>query len=135
MSGHSPISFSVDEPRRRRTAVFRGVVHGAAVLAAYAALVADPAYDPTLHDLVDLTEMTVFDASEADVRALARLFDPVDIPGILSRLAIVAPTDEAYELALLYRSLRAEAPEITLVFASRDEAERWLDSPIPSRGP
>ena len=76
--------------------------------------------------MVDLSGVTTFDLRSEDIGALALAETP---PGAVtpgSRLAIVAPSNEAFGLARMYQELHDDGPEVVQVFRSHRDAERWL---------
>lgn len=122
----SSIQFTLDGPRRLRTATFSGVVGEADLISAYAQLMQDPGFDPTIDDLVDLRGVERLDVSSDAVRRIVDMFSPLNDMEIHNRLAIVAPRDELFGMARMYQILRSEAPEETQVFRSYEDAAAWL---------
>ncbi len=104
------ITFSLDKDGRIRTA-----------------LLADPGFDPTINDLVDLSGVTRLDISSSTVRRIAQMFDPLNDLQVQNRLAIVAPHDELFGMARMYEILRAEAPEETKVVRNLEDAMAFLE--------
>ena len=124
------IRFEMDAANRIRIAVFEGVVDDAELLGSYGSLVAQPDYDPTLNDLVDMRGVDRLEVSSASVRRLVEMFTPLDHGEVVTRLAIVAPRDDVFGMARMYEILRSDAPEQIRVFRDRPEAERWLQGPL-----
>jgi hypothetical protein len=120
------IHFKVDNRTRTRVASFEGEVNDEDLLGAYERVLAEPDYDPTLDDLVDLRGVMRLDVSSDAVRRLVALFTPLDDLGIRNKLAIVAPTTYVFGMARMYEILRSDSPEQICVFRDMSEAERWL---------
>jgi hypothetical protein len=129
------IAFAIDRAIRLRTATFSGFVSDADLLGAYAGLVAEPDYDATLDDLVDLREVTHFGVSTDGLRQVIGMFAPIDGLGIPTRLAVVAPSDAVYGVSRMYQMLRGdEVPEEINVFRDLGEAHAWLAEGRAARG-
>ena len=122
------IEFNVDPARRTRVATFLGTVTDAELLGSYGALVAQPDYDATLDDMVDMRGVERLEVSSEAVHRLVSMFTPLDPEGVVTRLAIVAPRDDVFGMARMYEILRSDAPEQIRVFRHRPEAELWLAS-------
>lgn len=121
------ITYSVDTDRRVRTYVYSGTVTDAEMREVYTRVLADPTYDATLDDLVDMRPIERLDVSTAALREIVTMFSPVDQLGVPTRLAIVAPSDFTYGISRMYELLRGDGvPEEIRVFRSYDEAEAWL---------
>ena len=120
------MKFSVDKQRRVRTAVGTGVITDADLIDAYTQLISRPDYDPTLNDLVDLSQVERLDVSAATVRRLVALFSRFDSQTVSTRLAIVATGKAAFGMARMYELLRTDAPEEIRVFTSLASARKWL---------
>ena len=122
----APIRFELDEKHGVRTAIFSGVITEQGLISAYTALVSDPAFDPAINDLVDLSAVTRLDVTSAGVRRVAQMFDPMNHLQTQNRLAIVAPRDELFGMARMYEILRSDAPEETRVFRTMEQARAFL---------
>lgn len=122
------ILFRTDAERGARIATFYGMVDGDDLLRAYQGQLADPGYDATLDDLVDLRAVDGLDVSAAALRELMAMFSRVDEMGYATRLAIVAHDDLGYGLGRMYEMMRTGAPEEVCVFRDLDEALDWLDA-------
>lgn len=128
-TSRSPIEFSIDRDAGVRVAAFRGVVTDADLMQAYESLLGDPQYDPTLHDLVDMSGVERLEVSAKAIRELVKRYARVDELGIRTRLAIVAPSDVAFGVARMYEMLRGDdVPEEIHVFRAIAEAQAWLGS-------
>ena len=120
------ITFEIARDQNIRVATFRGIIRDEDLLGTYGAVLADPSYDPSFHDLVDLTAVTSFDVSSEGVRQLADGFRATDALGLHTRLAIVAPNDALFGMSRMYGILRDDAPEEIQVFRNRTDATAWL---------
>ena len=123
------IQFHTDTEHGVRIATFHGTVDDHELLHAYRSQLADPGYDASLNDLVDLRAVQGLDVGAAALRELMKLFSRVDSLGYATRLAIVAPGDLGYGLGRMYEMMRAGAPEEVGVFRDAGEALAWLASP------
>lgn len=121
------IDFRLVPVHRLRIATFSGIVGDDELVESYRDLIAEPDYDLTFDDLVDLTPLVELRVTSDAVRRLVALFEPYNHLGVTNRLAIVAPRDYMYGMARMYQLLRSEAPEQTMVFRSLDEAAAWLE--------
>ena len=124
----NPIEFKMDAAQRMRVAAFSGIINEQDVISAYAALMAEPDYDPSINDLVDLREVRRLDINAHGMQRIVELFTPLDKLDVYNRLAIVAPRDELYGMARMYQTLRSDAPEETRIFRNYDEAVDWLNA-------
>jgi hypothetical protein len=123
-----PIRIRVDRSARVRHAVLEGTIGDDDLVDAYAAVLEDPDFDPTLNDLVDARAVRRVDVTPAGVRRLADLIQQIDRLALPTKVAVVAGDDVAYETALMYEAVRAgqRAPAEHRVFRDMDEARRWL---------
>ena len=97
----------------------------------YAAMVADPSYDPSLDQLVDLTTVERFDVTSVGARELGdlmRLSDALIPEGMRPKVAAVAASDEGIAILWMYRSVREQggSPVELAIFRSLDDARSWL---------
>jgi hypothetical protein len=129
-----PIRIRVDPAARVRHSVLEGTVDDDDLVDAYAAVLDDPDFDPTLNDLVDGRSVRRVDVTPAGVRRLADVVQQVDRHALPTKIAIVAPDDVAYDAARMYEALRAgqQAPAEHRVFRDMAEARRWLGL-VPER--
>ena len=122
------VKIRVDGAARVRHSVLEGTVDDETLVVAYAAVLADPDFDPTLNDLVDARGVRRVDVTPAGVRRLADLVQQIDRMALPTKVAVVAPDDVAYETARMYEALRIgqNAPAEHRVFRDMAEARRWL---------
>ena len=97
----------------------------------YAAMVADPSYDPSLDQFVDLTAVERFDVTSVGARELGdlmRLSDALIPEGIRPRVAAVAASDEGIAILWMYRSVREHrgSPVELAIFRSLEDARTWV---------
>jgi hypothetical protein len=123
-----PIRIRVDPAARVRHSVLEGAVGDDELVDAYAAVLSDPDFDPTLNDLVDARGLRRVDVTPAGVRRLADLVQQIDRLSLPTKVAVVAPDDVAYATARMYEGLRASqnAPAEHRVFRDMAEARSWL---------
>jgi hypothetical protein len=124
------IAFSIDADARRRVATFTGRIGDRELFDAYASLVNEPDYDPSLDDLIDLRGVTHMGVTGTGLHRLIAMYDQRESDGYRTRAAIVAPTDVLYGVARMFQALRGDdTPEEIEVFRSMDAALRWLTAP------
>jgi hypothetical protein len=126
-----PLVTVVSEHDGVRHTVGTGVVSDRDFVDGYAAMVADPSYDPSLDHLVDLTAVERFDVTSLGARELGdlmRLSDALIPEGIRPKVAAVAASDEGITILWLYRSVREHggSPVEFGIFRSLSEARGWL---------
>jgi hypothetical protein len=100
----------------------------------FGTMVANPAYDPSLDHLIDLSGVERFEVTNHGARELAQLMELSDglIPrGARPKAAAVATSDEGLALLWLYRSVREHrGSRVELaVFRSMANARLWLGLP------
>ena len=122
------VKIRVDPTARVRYAVLEGTIDDDELVRTYAAVLADPDFDPTLNDLVDARGVRRIDVTPAGVRRLADLVQQIDRLALPTRVAVVAPDDVAYDTARMYEALRVgqNAPAEHRVFRDMAEARHWL---------
>lgn len=125
------VDIRVDANSRLRISTLSGTVTDAELLEVYQALLDDPAYDPTLHDLVDTCGVVRVAATPDGIRRVAQLVARMDERYGPTRLALVAPGGPAYVMAQLYTFYRdaQNSPVEHRVFRSLKEARAWLGVP------
>lgn len=123
-----PIRIRVDSAGRVRHAVLEGTVGDDELIDAYAGVLADPDFDPTLNDLVDGRGVRRVEVTPAGLRRLADLVQQIDRLSLPTKVAVVAADDVAYDAARMYEALRANqhAPAHHRIFRDMAEARRWL---------
>ena len=120
------IRIDVDHDLRTRFVVVDGVVTDEELLRVYGAALARPDFDPGYDDVVDLTTVDRIDVTREGLRDLVHLVGPLDRLAIPSRLAIVAPRDDAFGLARMYGQMRGDVARQIRVFRTRYDALQWL---------
>jgi hypothetical protein len=123
-----PIRIRVDPAARVRHSVLEGTVGDDELVDAYAAVLGDPDFDPTLNDLVDARTVRRVDVTPVGVRRLADLVQQIDRLALPTKVALVAGDDAAYDTARMYEAVRASqrAPSEHRVFRDMTEARQWL---------
>jgi hypothetical protein len=116
-----PADYTIDSARRVLVVRFWGRLSRSDAIAIRSRLRADPAFDPSLNDLVDLTDVTAIDLTAEDLQhfggtPLAR--------GI--RYAVVATTPLTYGIARVFQAYRESQGAPIEVFHDRASAERWV---------
>ena len=129
-----PIEYRIDHARRLVLAHGQGVVTHRDFYMYQRHVWSNPDVDG-YNELMDMTDVTTIDLSAPEnIRQLAELGADMDNPFMPSKLAILAPGDEAFGLGRMYqthRSLAAGATKSVGVFRSRAEAFAFLGIPDP----
>jgi hypothetical protein len=81
------------------------------------------------HELIDLREVRVPQASTASLRRVAATFRDAERAPAGVRIAFVASTDAAYGLARMYQAFRSGSEAAFHVFREMGEARAWLGLP------
>ncbi len=117
-----PASYRIDVARRLVLTRAWGVFTAQDLYDHYNSLAADPAFDPSFPQLVDLREVERVDMEPSIIRrhALEFLF------GSGTQRALVTASDVAYQLARMYGAFAAYVPQNVHVFRDMHDAEHWL---------
>ena len=114
---------------RVRMTTLSGRVTGEELVAASAANLRAPDYDPTLDSLVDLRAVTSIDFSATEVTAVAGLYSEVR-KGNGQRMAVVGATPVAIGYS---RAFEIQGGAEVRQFETLEEARAWLGQPSASR--
>jgi hypothetical protein len=127
MEATMPASFRIDVARRLVLTRAWGVFTAQDLYDHYNTLAADPAFDPSFPQLVDLRDVERVDMEPSIIRrhALERLF------GEGTQRALVTSSDVAYELARIYKTFAEYVPQNVHVFRDMHDAEHWLGLEAP----
>lgn len=122
-----PLTFQVDLAQGIIHSRGSGVLTTADLLAYYAETRADPDYEPGMHRLMDLREVTQLPSSD-DIRALAT-FARTKAPVEKARMAIIASSDLTFGVSMMFKGFVGFGERLVVV---RDETEAmaWLNSGI-----
>ncbi len=121
------ITFEIDEARRIRRQIFKGVITEPVLFAAYNELVSQSDFDPSMADLADMTQVERLDLSTKAVKQLVSMFEAPELQSN-SKLAIVAASDHVFGMARMYEILSSNTSEHIRVFRDMAEAEAWLEN-------
>jgi len=123
-----PASYRIDVARRLVLSRAWGVFTAQDLYGHYTALSADPVFDPSFSQLVDLRDVEQVDMEPSVIRrhALERLF------AAGAQRALVTSSDVAYELARMYGTSAAYVPQNVRVFREMPDAEQWLGLEAPA---
>jgi hypothetical protein len=117
-----PAEYVIDVERKLVTSRAWGVLTDDDVAEHYRALRADPLFDPTYRQLVDMTGIT---KDLVDVRAKQQAsLNQIFVPGV--RRAWVASQDYTFGMARMYAVAAENQGQTIGVFRARAEAEEWL---------
>lgn len=118
-----PLTYRVD----KENGILRS--HGAGALTIgdlmeyFAATRADPDFDPAMHRLMDLREVTQLPSSD-DVRALAT-YARTKAPVETARMAILASSDIAFGVSMMFKGFVGFGERLVVV-RDENEATAWL---------
>jgi hypothetical protein len=129
-----PMDIWLDPTEHLRHIVGRGTLTDRDLLESMGDALADPAYDPTADNLVDVSgaerfEVTAFGAQRlADIMAMCARPAPA---GVRPRVACVAPSDNAFSVLRIYEMYRElqGSPSRYFVCRTMEEARCWLGLP------
>jgi hypothetical protein len=117
-----PAEYLIDVERRLVTSRAWGTLTDDDVREHYRSLRADPLFDPTYRQLVDMTGIT---EDLVDVRAKQQAsLNQIFVPGV--RRAWVASQDYTFGMARMYAVAAENQGQTIGVFRARSEAEEWL---------
>jgi hypothetical protein len=123
-----PLTYRVDKDSHIVRSQGSGALSVEDLLQYFAASRADPEFEPSMHRLMDLREVTQLPSS-ADVRSLAT-FVRTKAPTETARMAILASSDLAFGVSMMFKAFVGYGERLLVV---RDEAEAtaWLATGIP----
>ena len=123
-----PASYRIDVARRLVLSRAWGVFTAQDLYDHFSSLSADPVFDPSFSQLVDLRDVERVDMEPSVIRrhALERLF------GEGAQRALVTSSDVAYELARMYGTFAAYVSQNVHVFRDMHDAEQWLGMEAPA---
>lgn len=117
-----PATYTIDPTRRLVIVRAYGDLTGEELVAYYARLKRDPAFDPSFRQLSDFREVTHISAPAATVAVVAA--GKTFAPG--TRRAIVAPSNAAYGVARMFGIYAEAAGQVVEAFRDLPAAEAWL---------
>lgn len=115
--------YKIDKQRRLVLSSGWGVLTKADLVTHMEQLLNDPDFDPKFSQLADFSQVSSFDLTGDDVRALASktVFSPQ------SRRAFIASGDLAFGLARMFETLRGLKGEGGIhIFREKEEALNWV---------
>jgi hypothetical protein len=118
-----PAFYKIEKENRLVLSTASGVVTMAEVLTHQQKLCADPEFDPTFSQLMDVSHITKIELTTEDIHRLAQetLFSPT------TRRAILVNCDAAYGFARMFQMLRESAGETGIeVFRDLNDALEWV---------
>src|ERR1044072_8791783 len=117
------LTFRVDKPGGILRSVGSGVLTTADLLKYFAETRADADYEPSMHRVMDLREVTQLPSSD-DIRSLAS-FARTKAPVETARMAIIASSDLAFGVSMMFKAFVGYGERLLVV---RDETEAldWL---------
>ena len=122
-----PVDYTIDQAQGWVHVTYRGIITDQELVTSIERLHADPAHQIGMPTLVDFEPVERLEVSAGALRATADMEETtVDRIGRPWAVAIVAPNDDAYRVACLYRKLREASPEHVGVFRDEEDARRWL---------
>ena|SRR6266849_8182320 len=118
-----PFFYKIDKERRLVMSTAAGVLTKAEVLSLQDQLLKDPDFDPSFSQLSDLTHVTGFEITGADMQELAArtVFSPE------SRRAVIVNTELAYGMSRMFGIFRESKGERGIrVFRKLEDALDWI---------
>ena len=122
-----PLSFQVDTRERIIRSRGSGVLTVEDLLDYFADSRADPDYEPSMHRVMDLREVTQLPSSE-DIRSLAT-FARSRAPLETARMAIIASSDLAFGVSMMFKAFVGYGERLVVV-RDEKEAKDWLTSGV-----
>ena len=122
-----PLTFEVDRSQGVVRSHGSGKLTSADLLQYFADTRADPDYEPTMHRVMDLRDVTQLPSSD-EIRSLAT-FARTKAPVETARMAIIASSDLAFGVSMMFKGFVGYGERLIVV---RDESEAmaWLQSGI-----
>jgi len=120
--GCLPAEYQIDVERKLVTCRAWGALTDDDVREHYQALRADPLFDPTYRQLVDMTGITEDRVDTATKRRESQ--NQIFVPGV--RRAWVASQDYTFGMARMYAVAAENQGQNIGVFRARSDAEEWL---------
>jgi hypothetical protein len=123
-----PATYRIDAARRLVLTRVWGVFTAEDLRNHFTSLAADPAFNPTFSQLVDLRDVAKVELDAPAIRrhALERLFDRRAL-----RALVVSRSSHHYELARIYAAFAEYASQNVHVFRDMHDAEEWLGLATP----
>ena len=119
-----PLTYRVDTTQQIVRSHGSGALSTDDLLAYFAESRADPAFDPSMHRLMDLREVTALPSSE-EIRSLAN-FARNKAPVVeTARMAIIAPGDLAFGVSMMFKAFVGYGERL-IVVRDEQEAMDWL---------
>lgn len=117
-----PSSYKIDRERKLVMSYATDVLDVDAVLRHRSELLADPEFEPSFSQFLDLTQVTRFDVTAADLRQLV----PHDLFSPKSRRAFLVPADVGFGLSRMHEILsEGTGQEGIRVFRDPQDALAW----------
>jgi hypothetical protein len=133
-----PLDIWLDAEERLRHTVGHGTLTDRDLLEAWGDALADPAYDPSADNLVDMSSVERFEVTPLGARRLADVMQMcarAPAPGVRPKVACVAPSDDAFTVLRFYEMYRELQGSQSRHFVCRtvEEARCWLGLPKVER--
>lgn len=109
------------------TWTYTGLLTGNEILKSNDEIYGDPRFDDLRYQIVDMTDATSFEVSEVEMKQMAHLDKAAARTNPNIRLAVVAPSGAAREVADAYANNSNGAVWESKIFESLDEAKTWLE--------
>ncbi|MEO5567924.1 MAG: STAS/SEC14 domain-containing protein [Gemmatimonadaceae bacterium] len=118
-----PLTYRVDRQQSIVRSHGTGMLSMTDLLDYFAASRADPDFDPAMHRLMDLREVTGLPSSD-DIRSLAT-FARTKAPVETARMAILASSDLAFGVSMMFKAFVGYGERLVVV-RDENEAMAWL---------
>jgi hypothetical protein len=117
-----PVSYTIDPSRRLLLTRAYGILSDADILAGAAEVLADPAFDPTFNEIMDLRELADVAMTTATMSGIAGR--SIFKPGV--RRAFVTHNEMQFGIARMFSTMSATRGHEWRIFRSPEEAVIWL---------
>ncbi len=125
-----PARHAIDQAHAIVTSTGWGVLTRQDLIDQTQRVLADPEFNPNYRQLWDLSAVTEFTTSFADMMTLAE----VDVFAPTARRAVFAPNNAIFGIARMFEMLReAHGEKGIRVFRDRASAMRWIEDGIDSQ--
>src|SRR3954471_13826821 len=118
-----PLTFEVDKSQGVLRSHGSGTLTMADLLQYFAETRADPDYEPTMHRVMDLRDVSQLPSSD-DIRSLAT-FARTKAPVESARMAIIALSDLAFGVSMMFKGFVGYGERL-IVVRNESEAIDWL---------
>lgn len=121
-----PIDYQIDSEHQLIRTRAWGVLSDADILSLKTRLINDPAFDPAMPELSDVSAIERLEVTAAGVKAMVAHDAAHSDRRSGFRIALVVPADEAFGMARMYQLMGDGNAHKVGVFRTLADAEEWL---------